>query len=29
VLIRGRLEVLKDDPNGQFYRLHDAVPAAK
>jgi uncharacterized protein len=29
IVVRGRLEVLKNDPNGMFYRLHDAVPAAK
>ncbi|MGQ0511942.1 MAG: DUF3299 domain-containing protein [Betaproteobacteria bacterium] len=27
VVLSGRLEVLKDDPNGLFYRLTDAVPA--
>ena len=30
VLVKGRFELVKDDPAaGVFYRLHDAVPAAK
>lgn len=27
IVLSGRLEILKDDPNGLFYRLTDAVPA--
>lgn len=27
IVLSGKLEVLKDDPNGLFYRLTDAVPA--
>ena len=27
IVLTGRLAVLKDDPNGVFYRLTDAVPA--
>lgn len=29
VLLSGKLTVLKDDPNGLYYRLTDAVPAAR
>lgn len=30
VVVKGRLELVKNDPGaGVFYRLHDAVPAAK
>ena len=30
VAVQGRLELVKNDPAaGLFYRLHDAVPAAK
>ena len=30
VLVKGRLELVKNDPAaGVFYRLHDAVPAAR
>src|SRR5688572_13435620 len=30
VMVKGRLELVKNDPAaGVFYRLHDAVPAAK
>lgn len=27
IVLSGKLEILKDDPNGLFYRLTDAVPA--
>lgn len=30
VLVKGRLELVKNDPTGSvFYRLHDAAPAAR